>query len=197
MNFATSYSRLVREVFGTGAATATESNAPAAPSIARGDMFVDDDADLVKSCLDGVDDARWSQFVHVMATAKLNAVSPSNALGMFELTPRRLADLGLLEKLDRSRSPAGKTVWVAKFVPPLTAEGFLKSPDRQYSAFCKSMRDYAKRIASGEIEKPEDMSLSGALAILHRAGPSGLNNWMSGDRFPATVALYTRTAGVF
>lgn len=173
--------------------------------VARGDSLLDDGDTPIKSEIPGVDDACWTQFVAGMITSKLTSVSDSNALGMFEMMPRRLADLGIVEKLVRTRKEVTaddgakryRTIWVAVFVPPLTCEKFLKSPSEQCDAFNRSMKDYAAKIASGEIEKPEVMSLSGALAILHRCGPQGLKTWESGERFPTTQAAYDRVAGVF
>jgi hypothetical protein len=145
----------------------------------------------------GVDASAWTRFVGAVASAPLISVSESNALGMFEMPPRRLADLGVISKLSRTRSPAGRTIWTGVFVPPLTCERFLRSPDMQYRVFCKSMRDYAARIESGEIAKDPQMSMSGALAILHRAGPNGLQTWSEGKQFPATQEIYERAAGIF
>lgn len=154
-------------------------------------------AKLLPSALPGVSDEAWTQFVAAMVTSTVAAVSASNALGMFELTPRRLADFGLVRKLVRTRSPAGRSIWVAVFTPPLTCDTFLRSPTLQYRTFCKSIRDYAHRLESGEIQPLEDVSLSGTLAILHKCGPSGLKTWGSSERFPSTVAAFERADGVF
>ena len=44
----------------------------------------------------------------------------------------------------------------------------------------------------------ENITLSGALAILHRCGPNGLKSWSDESaRFPMTVALFERTNGIF
>jgi hypothetical protein len=128
-----------------------------------------------------------------MAVAPLTAVSPSNALGSFEIMPRRLADFGLVKKLKRTKSKAGKTIYVAEFVSPLTCTMFLKSPQAQYKVFAKSMQEYADKIVSGDIKKDPKMSLSGALAVLHKAGPAGLN----GELFPSTKTLYDKVDGIF
>lgn len=165
-------------------------------AIARGDSLVDDGESKLPSELPGIDDDEWTQFVTCMATGKSDGVSPSNALGLFEMMPRRLADLGLVKRLARSK-PAERTIWVAVFVPPMTSDKFLRNPQVQYRVFSKSMKDYSDRISGGEIVKPAPMSLSGALAILHRAGPKGLETWATGERFPSTQASYDRVAGVF
>jgi hypothetical protein len=161
--------------------------------VARGDSLFDDDIDTqLKSELPGVEDAAWTRFVCIMATSNAAAVSPSNALGMFELMPRRLADLGVVNKLARS-TKGSRTVWTAAFIAPLTSDKFLRNPQIQYRVFCVSMKDYADRLTGGKIAKPEGMSLSGALAICHRAGPEGLK----GKLFPSTQAMYEKAQDVF
>lgn len=162
---------------------------------ARGDLLFDEGTQ-VRSELAGVSDAAWAEFVDCMAAAPLSAVSESNALGTFQLMPRRLADFGMVTQLTRSRSPEGRTIWVAVFVPPMTCARFLRSFEEQYRAFVRSMRDYNDRMESGEIRRGE-MSRAGALAVLHRAGPRGLQTWGTGVRFPATEAAHARVAGVF
>lgn len=165
--------------------------------VARGDLFLDDgDEQRVKSELPEVSNEAWALFVEFMAVAPLSAVSDSNALGTFQIMPRRLADFGMVTKLRRARSPQNRTIWVAEFVPPMTCARFLRSLPAQYEAFTRSMQDYAARMSSGEIDRG-DMSLSGALAILHRAGPRGLEAWKGGERFPSTEVAYERVAGVF
>lgn len=165
--------------------------------IARGDTMLDEVAVCaLASELPGVSDEAWADFVRGMATCSATAVSEGNALGMFELTPRRLADLGYVKGLQRA-CIEGRTMWVAKFVGTMTSAKFLRNPRAQYGAFVKSMKDYAEKIFAGEIRKPNDMSLAGALAILHRAGPRGLDTWTKGERFATTEMLYNRVAEVF
>lgn len=167
------------------------------PAVARGDMLLDDVEVILPSQLESVLDADWTKFVQGMMTAKLKEVSLSNCLGMFELSPRRLNDLGLIDGLVRSKSSTGRSIWVGVFRPPTTHRMFLLNPKAQYDAFCVSMKDYVDRISTGVISKSDDMSLSGALAILHRAGPRGLDTWAHGERFESTEAAYNRVAGVF
>jgi hypothetical protein len=186
MSLISKYSALMQEAFGND------------DSIARGDSFLDEDNEIkLKSEIPGISDEEWAQFVRSMITAPVSAVSPSNALGMFEMKPRRLADLGLVGKLSRTKAPSGRTVWTAVFVSPMTSDKFLKSPRAQYKVFSLSMRNYAKRIANGEIIKEPDMTLSGSLAILHKAGPNGLKTWKEGQRFPSTQAIHDRISGIF
>lgn len=164
--------------------------------IARGGSQLDETDANLPSMLPGVSDESWTEFVRRMAISRTDHVSESNALGMFEMMPRRLADLGLVEKLGRSKKNK-RTIWVAKFVSKLSSDKFLRSPQLQYDVFVRSIRDYARRIDDGEITKPTEMTMSGALAILHRCGPHGLKTWSENEQFPSTKSLYERAAGVF
>ncbi len=155
---------------------------------------------VLKSEVPDITDAAWTDFVMALRTAALGAVSASNALGMFEMKPRRLGDLGLMRNLRCQRSPTGRLVWVGDFVAPMTQRTFLDKADAQYRAFCDSMLGYVKHI--NELLPAEgvddDTTLSGALAILHRCGPSGLRTWNDeAERFSDTVTLYERANGIF
>ncbi len=165
---------------------------------ARGDDPSPTSRDL-PSPLKNVSDAAWTRFVTAMRSAKLGDVSPSNALGIFEIMPRRLADLGILVNTRRVKSPvSGRTVVVGEFVAPLTEAAFLTCPVAQYNAFRDSVKDYAARIDRGELAVPAGLTKSGALAVLQRCGPSGLSTWEDEKRrFPATVAVVKRANEVF
>jgi len=158
---------------------------------------------VVKSELPKVSDEAWTRFALAMRTAQPGAVSKSNALGMFEMKPRRLADLDLVINLSCSRSKDGRVIWVGEFIPPLTAKMFLTDPNLQYVTFVKSMKNYVDGLRSGTIPKPDGgkpagASLSGVLAILHRAGPKGLKNWNDeSSRFEETETLYDKVNGIF
>lgn len=145
---------------------------------------------------DAANDEQWTAFVFALKTAPQMDVSPSNCLGMFEMRVKRLLDFGLVKNVEYKRSPAGRMVWSGEFVPPLTDAAFRKSAALQYTVFSASMRDYAKKVDVDEL--PEGMTLSGALAILHRCGPNGLAMWENeASRFPDTIALYNRANGIF
>lgn len=152
---------------------------------------------LLKSELRGVSDVAWTEFVRVMKRSSPNAVSASHSLGMFEMKLRRLADLGLIKNVQTQRT--SRTAWVGEWVAPMSEKAFLASPTAQYKVFQRSMEDYVERIRSGQIEMVDpDMTLSGALAVLHRCGPSGLVSWQDEERrFPETVALYEAANGLF
>ena len=158
---------------------------------------------VLKSEIPNVSDKAWTRFVLAMKTAEPGAVSASNDLGMFGIKVRRLADLGLVLDVRQVRSPVGRLAWIGDFVPPLTQRKFLSSASEQYAAFVASMRRYIEGLVDGTLPRPEGgpaegMTLSGALAVLHRCGPSGLRTWCDeDDRFPDTVALYERANGAF
>lgn len=158
---------------------------------------------VLKSEIPNVSDEAWTRFVFAVKTAQPSAVSASNALGMFELKARRLADLGLVENIKRARSPLGRLMWVGEFVSPLTQREFLSKPAIQYQAFVDSIKAYIENLRTESIPKPDGgfplgMSLSGALAVLHRGGPNGLKSWNDEEnRFEDTVSLYERANGIF
>lgn len=165
--------------------------------IARGDMPAFRDVPPLPSPLDGVSDGAWTVFVRTCATQSLNAVTPSNGYGYFELKPRRLADIGLMENLrslQRRIDGNDHRVWEGDFAPPLTAESFLANPLFQFNAFATSIEQYDKVLDSEP--SPPDISRSGKLAILHRAGPNGLRSWTK-HQFPGTVELVRRANGIF
>lgn len=166
--------------------------------IARGNPLVGTAAPL-PSPLPDVSDEAWTRFVHLCAQAPLRSVSASNALGMFEMFPRRLADLKLVENLRRTKAKSGRTVWTGRFVAPMTAEAFLTHPRTQYRVFCLSMIDYAKQITNGSIVVSPTcgLTMSGVLALLHRCGPRGVESWMKGDTFETTRQFVERAQGVF
>lgn len=158
---------------------------------------------VLKSELPNVSDQAWTRFVFAMKVAQPGAISASNALGMFELKARRLADLGLVRDIKRARSPLGRLMWVGEFTAPLTQREFLNRPELQYKAFVDSMRAYVNGLRDATVPRPNggfpaDMTLSGALAVLHRGGPGALRDWNNeDDRFEDTVALFDRTNGIF
>ena len=158
---------------------------------------------ILQSEIPGISDEAWTEFSKAMKTAEVGSVSASNGHGMFEMKPRRLADLGLMKELSCLRGPMNRMVWKGEFVSPLTQKIFLKDPKVQYRAFSASMRKYVDGLRDNSIPRPdggrpEGLTLSGALAVLHRCGPSGLKTWNDEEnRFPDTVNLYQRANGIF
>jgi hypothetical protein len=149
----------------------------------------------LKSPLAEITDEQWTKFVRVMMIAPTTAVSPSNALGAFSFMPRRLVDLNILSTLKRTRSKrSGRTIWAStNQLDHARAEKFLRSITLQYKIFVASMKDYASKISSGAVKLPSECTMSGALALCHRAGFAGLGL----HRFPKTQEAFTRANGIF
>lgn len=150
---------------------------------------------LLESPIESVSNQAWTEFVRVMITAPIGAVSASNCLGAFAMPPRRLKELGMLENLARTKSKRSKrTIWATSSAHDQDrAMEFLKSLSLQFRLFTKSMKEYASKIEKDELKLPRDSTLSGALALLHRAGVAGLE----GERFPATQAAWEHANGIF
>lgn len=151
---------------------------------------------VFESKLPGVSNEAWTDFVFVMKTADLRDVSPSNGLGWFGMKYKRLADLGLVTNVRYKRGVAG--VQEADWKDPLTLDKFLHSPNAQYDTFEASMRDYYNMLLNGGVTPPNvpSMTVSGALAILHRGGPRALADWKT-TQFESTREIYQRANGVF
>lgn len=159
-------------------------------------------ARVLKSEIDKVSDAAWTKFVTSMRTASTGSVSSVNAMGAWEMRPKRLADLGLVKNVRPEKGPSNSTAWRCEFVAPLTQKIFLENAGVQYRVFAASMRRYVAGLRDGSIDRPKNavvgLTLSGMLAVLHRCGPGGLKTW--GDmtrRFGDTIALVERVNGVF
>ncbi len=131
----------------------------------------------------------------MLAVAKSDAVSPSNALGMFEMTTRRLIDLGVLQgAVRRVKGKSGRTLWASGDPKDhQRALAFLKNRSAQYDAFVRSMCAYAEEFRVGKLKVPDGWTLSGALAVCHRAGSAGLE----GERFSHTEEARLRAEGIF
>lgn len=155
------------------------------------------DGRVLKSELAGISNEAWTDFVFTMKAAPLDAISPSNGLGMFDMRYKRLADFGLVTNVRYKRDVVtNRSVQVADWVAPLTQEQFLKSASAQYGVFAKSMADYFGAMLEGVIKLPDTVTASGALAILHRGGRNALAQWHE-QQFEATRELFNRANGVF
>ena len=147
---------------------------------------------LIKSVLNGVSDETWTEFVHALSTQDLSTISDSNSYGCFEMRPRRLADLGLMVELKRTKK-GKREVYEGVFTTPLTKQKFLSNPIVQYNAFASSIEKFDANLPD---VLPKGLSRSGALAVLHRAGPSALKAWER-NKMPSTVAFLQRANKIF
>ena len=169
--------------FALGAAIATR--APEAPS------------SLPK--IPGLKKSHWILFCSRMAKSRPSLKTPTGKLGVFQMSPRRLEDLGLVRKTDRSMSG----IWTAIWREPFSEASFLASPRLQYTAFLKSCRRYLSpaTAARGKIVDGKPVTISGALGVLHMAGETGLLSWIKDPKvrkkFSNTTDVFLSTNGVF
>ena len=149
------------------------------------------------SPIPGVAAEAWTRFVRALRQADPGAISPQGFLGCFEIHPRRLAELGDLGDGFRVATAARDEggVWRCDFACG-TQAGFLASFIAQYAALVKSVRGHYGEVARGAVAIPAGVTLSGALAILHRAGRGGLAGWTK-RKLPETAALFDRANGIF
>jgi hypothetical protein len=158
-----------------------------------------------RSPLSEASDAQWAQFVRLMQTGELAAVTPTGQIGVFQTRVKRLQDLGLARDVRRVAGEGGAR-WTATFKAPLTLARLLSDPLLQYRVFAASMRRYRGEIlerhrdALGKEIEGKPATLSGLLAVAHHAGPA-LASWLTNPddrrRFQKTTAAYDQTTGVF
>lgn len=152
------------------------------------------------SPIEGVSDEAWTRWVAAMRVGYAGTVSDTSKLGLFGFKVQRLADLNLVYDVAPTNArETGHMAWTCTWRPPLSQEAFLTNQKLQYAALVSSTRLYALAIASGEIEVPDsDLTLSGALALLHKCGPRALAHWDDeATRRPTTVRLVEATNGLF
>lgn len=147
--------------------------------------------------LDGLTRKDWLAFVKVHVNGNPQTVTPNFRLGVFEMTVRRLCDLGVLAN-PRLTQNYGWQVWDADWRNPKSLGEFLNDPLGQYELFAESIRQYAfNRVLRDFIGTDIDgqrMTLSGALSVAHRAGLPGLCSWVEHtkdrQRFSANTTSY-------
>lgn len=151
----------------------------------------------LRSPIEGVADGEWRALVAALTVQRIGAVSESGGLGCFDLRPRRLAELGIMDRasLRCERALSGRHRQDGDFVPPTTRERFLSSLEDQYATLLASLRDHLAAIERGELSLPDGVSRSGALAILHRGGKRALAAYP--DLLSDTRALFERAQGCF
>jgi len=148
-----------------------------------------------------VPDLGWTRFVVGMRGKDPKVITPGYTLGLFNFGMRRLVDLNLASNPHQGEYK-GKKVWLADWAPPLQPgpDKFLSDADAQYKAFIKSNQLYATQIkkeipeAIGATLDGKPVTLSGLLAVAHRAGWAGLRKWLSD---PATRAEHKQSTEIF
>ena len=168
--------------------------------LARGDVLFATRSDI-HSPLQGVSNEAWTRFVTALETQTLSTISSSNALGAYEMRPRRLQDLKMMTNLHVIRKPVPgsdtpRQIWEGDFIPPYTLKKFLSDPVLQYTTLVKSVLEHDKELAKRTY--PSEITRSGALALLHRGGWSMFDSWSNPKkRFSSTNYLFLKTNGVF
>lgn len=147
----------------------------------------------LESPLEGVTTHGWMLFVSAIETQSAQATSATGALGAYGIRPQRLIELGYATNLRRTGPNGARQV--CDFILPWTEKKFLNAPLAQYTVLAMSMKAYYDALRRGELKKPEDMSLAGALAILHVGGTGALKNYP--DLFEHTRAIYEKARGAF
>jgi len=144
------------------------------------------------SPLEGVSAEAWQSLVAPLEAQPAGAVSDSGCLGAYSISPRRLVELGYAANL--RRVDGGKRQ-VCDFVLPWTQSRFLADPIAQYAVLVKSMRAYYDALRGGELAKPKEMTIAGALVVLHIGGRVALKSWPK--LFSNTRALHDAAQGAF
>lgn len=152
--------------------------------------------------INGVVHTDWLRFVKVFLNID-NRVSENFRYGCFEMTVRRLCDLRLMND-PTTVQKNGRLVWVATWVDPWNLKRFLDDPDKQYEIFSRSMSEYAALDLDTQLGvkvEGTEATLSGLLAVAHRAGLPGLASWLSNAaerrEFSNTTDYFTRANGIF
>jgi hypothetical protein len=137
----------------------------------------------------------WQRFAAALEVQSINAVSQSGGFGSYDLRPRRLVELGYAMRLRSKRTDKGRQIYICDFFLPWTQARFLADPVAQYTALSKSISLYHRAVLSGELKKPDGVSMAETMATLHRGGRGALEAWPK--LFDHTRALCESVRGLF
>lgn len=152
----------------------------------------------------------WTRFCRIMSEGNgPDKISPRGFFGLFQLSVRRLCDLGIMRgaRARNVRLPNGQTirVWEGQWILPQRV--FLGDPRRQYETFRKSMELYRSIVAEkykqvlGLPIEGQPATLSGLLALMHMAGSEGAYKWLTEGpvrrRFTWVTEAFLRANGIF
>ena len=162
----------------------------------------------LRSPLPGISVPAWQRFVaaleleerpgQVPQPRRIDAISARGGFGSYDLSPRRLQELGYVTALVRHGGAARhrkRHLYTCTFVAPWTARRFLADAGAQLEALSRSMAGYLQDLEAGRLVRPAGCSLAGALAILHCGGRGALAKYPA--LFPHTRAVYERAQGAF
>jgi len=156
---------------------------------------------LIESPWKDVTSSAWTRFASTVAGPyKVNSINPKGMFGLFQLTVRRLTDLGIMSEPKKTNG-----AWTGTWVVPM--EKFLTDATLQYATFARSMDLYRAIIAEkykqviGATLEGKLITLSGLLAVAHMAGAEGLGKWIvdpeQRKRFEHVTAAYKQATGIF
>lgn len=145
---------------------------------------------VVPSPLDGVSASAWHAFITALAVQPASAISIGGGLGAYNIRPRRLVEMGRAENFRRIGNRQA-----CDFIAPWTQKRFLADRVAQDAVLVKSVRMYYDAIRDGSIKRPENVSMSGAIAVLQSGGRGAIEQWPT--LFDGTKALYEATKGFF
>lgn len=162
-------------------------------------------ADSIPSPWKDVSSPAWTRFCAlIVGKNKPTSISPKGFFGLFQMSVRRLVDLGIMSN-PKSKQVETFRVWSGDWVVP--QEKFMTDPNLQYRMFGKSMDLYRniisekfKQVLGLNIEgKPA--TLSGLLALSHMASSEGMHKWLTDGtirtKFTWATDAYNRTNGIF
>lgn len=166
--------------------------------------------------------AQWAEYVKRSVRGKLGAISPTYALGLYQLGGKALVDAGLAVSAT-AKAVNGKTVYVPVF-DGITQAQFLANPDLQLAAFeQKTLYDertfgglapWLERAKSGGLTlippagakalpgiEGVPVTASGILGLVYYAGPTAADSWIKNGadrrKFTKTTENFKRFNGIF
>lgn len=149
-----------------------------------------------KSPLEGVSNDAWQRFIAALEVQASDAISESGGFGSYDIRARVLVDLKYAINPRLASSVRSKReIHVCDFVLPWSKRKFLADPFAQYTVLVKSTRANYDAIRNGSLQKPKELSMAGALAILHVGGRGALRGWPK--LFEHTRAVYEAARGAF
>ncbi len=154
---------------------------------------------------------QWLSFVRcVKGDKEPGDITDNGQMGMFGANARRLGELGIMSDVRQiTIDENDKPIYMGIFKPPIESlEQYLSKPRLQYKVFVTDMKDYQRKITTGQLSSfigsqadDKTVSLSGLLGLVKQAGLKGAKSWLTNpkdhSRFPHTTAMFNCTNGLF